>query len=155
MATGRKVVIAVDGSACSDHAVEFFLKEMAHPDDFIYVAHLIEGQEFTAHFDGGLVTPHVAQSMHQRLVEAEARADQLGQRHLARLKEAGLLRNLKVQIGTNAGEYIVNLAERKSAGLVVLGSRGTNRQRRTVLGGVAKYVLHHSHLPVLIVPKSH
>lgn len=155
MAVARKVVLAVDGSACSDRAVEFFLREMALPGDFVYVTHMVEGQEFTAHFDGALVTPAVTQAMHQHLVEAEARADQLGQRLCARLKDAGLLRNFKVQVGTgDAGAFVVQLAERKGAGLIVMGARGTNTQRRTLLGGTAKYVLHHSHLPVLIVPSA-
>ena len=52
------------------------------------------------------------------------------------------------------GEMIVELAESKMADIIVMGSRGLNGVRRTFLGSVSDYVIHHTHLPVLVVPPS-
>lgn len=50
------------------------------------------------------------------------------------------------------GEGIVTIAEQEKADLIVMGTRGLDRIRRTLLGSVSDYVLRHSHIPVLVVP---
>lgn len=41
-------------------------------------------------------------------------------------------------------------AEEAHAQLVIVGSRGHGKVRRTLLGSVSDYVLHHSHVPVIV-----
>ena len=48
------------------------------------------------------------------------------------------------------GEQIVKAADTHHADFVIIGSRGHGVLRRTILGSVSGYVLHHSHVPVLI-----
>lgn len=50
------------------------------------------------------------------------------------------------------GEGIVKCAEKEKADLIVMGTRGLSSLRRTVLGSVSDYVLHHSQKPVAVVP---
>lgn len=50
------------------------------------------------------------------------------------------------------GEGICSCAEKEKADLIVMGTRGLSSLRRTVLGSVSDYVLHHSHIPVAVVP---
>ena len=50
------------------------------------------------------------------------------------------------------GEGIVSCAEKEHADIIVIGTRGLSSLRRTVLGSVSDYVLHHSHKPVAVVP---
>ena len=57
------------------------------------------------------------------------------------------------KIGTmsgKAGELIVEMAKTEKAGLVVIGTRGLSRLKRTLAGSVSDYVLHHAHCPVVI-----
>jgi nucleotide-binding universal stress UspA family protein len=48
-------------------------------------------------------------------------------------------------------EEIVGLAGRLSAGLIVMGSRGRGRLRRTLMGSVSDSVVRHAHCPVMVV----
>ena len=50
------------------------------------------------------------------------------------------------------GEALCEMAKEHNADLVILGSRGLNKIRRTFLGSVSDYVLHHCNKPVLVVP---
>jgi len=50
------------------------------------------------------------------------------------------------------GEAICAAAQKESANMIVMGSRGQNALRRTFVGSVSDYVLHHSHIPVTVVP---
>ncbi|WAR25401.1 Y1101-like protein [Mya arenaria] len=48
------------------------------------------------------------------------------------------------------GEVIVSVADEEHALFVICGSRGKGTFRRTFLGSISDYVLHHSHIPVFI-----
>lgn len=45
---------------------------------------------------------------------------------------------------------ILAKTEEVQAAMIVMGSRGLGTIRRTILGSVSEYVLHHSHVPVMI-----
>merc|ERR1711931_426429 len=62
----------------------------------------------------------------------------------------------KVLVGSGKpGEAIVAQAIEHHANLIVMGSRGRNAMRRTFTGSVSDYVIHHSSVPVLVVPPEH
>ena len=48
------------------------------------------------------------------------------------------------------GHVIVNKANEEHAQMVVMGTRGMGAVRRTLMGSVSDYVVHHAHCPVLI-----
>ncbi len=50
------------------------------------------------------------------------------------------------------GQGIIAASEAQGAKLVVIGTRGLDRLRRTLLGSVSDYVVRHSKVPVLICP---
>ena len=50
------------------------------------------------------------------------------------------------------GPGIVKLAEKHKVDLVVMGTRGLGLVKRTVLGSVSTYVVHHVKIPILVCP---
>lgn len=50
------------------------------------------------------------------------------------------------------GELICDLAKNQHADQIVMGSRGMGTVRRTLVGSVSDFCLHHSPVPVSIVP---
>ena len=54
----------------------------------------------------------------------------------------------------NAGEGIILYAKQHSAHTIVMGTRGLDTIRRTFLGSTSDYVIHHSSIPVIVVPKA-
>jgi nucleotide-binding universal stress UspA family protein len=53
------------------------------------------------------------------------------------------------------GELIVDLAEKEHCTMIIIGSRGLGMLRRTIMGSVSDYVLHHAHCPVVICTHQH
>nr|XP_022295900.1 uncharacterized protein LOC111105802 isoform X2 [Crassostrea virginica] len=48
------------------------------------------------------------------------------------------------------GEGIINVAKELNACMIVTGSRGHGKIRRTLLGSVSDYLIHHADIPVLV-----
>lgn len=55
----------------------------------------------------------------------------------------------------NSGEAIIAAAKEEKADLIVVGTRGMGKVRRTFIGSVSDYVLRHSDAPVLICHVRH
>lgn len=50
------------------------------------------------------------------------------------------------------GHVIVSSADNLNASMIVMGTRGMGLLRRTILGSVSDYVIHHTKVPVTVVP---
>lgn len=53
--------------------------------------------------------------------------------------------------GRHRADQIVEVAEEKEVGLIIMGSRGLGGVRRALMGSVSDLVVRHAHCPVLIV----
>ena len=60
-----------------------------------------------------------------------------------------------VKFGQHPGESIVDAALQEHVSMVVMGTRGLGTIRRTILGSVSDYVLHHAHCPVAVCQHQH
>ena len=49
------------------------------------------------------------------------------------------------------GEAILKIAKGENASFVIMGSRGQSKLRRTLMGSVSDYVMHHANCPVIVV----
>jgi len=144
---GTAIVIALDASDECEHAVKWYLGKIYKPGDRIVFVHIIELPDFNlnqarnTHMSPGVLA--------QMWKEEEQKTKALEEKMKSLLKEKGLKGTLRTATG-KPGETIVSIAEQENAQMVVVGTRGTGKVRRTILGSVSDYLVHHAHCPVVV-----
>lgn len=135
------VVLGIDGSAMSDHAIAFAFEEAAARDLPLVAVRCWEAD----HFDGRLghrddpPTPEAAPE--QELWLAESLAG-----YAEKYPDVTVIR--KVVKGRPAWALTT---QSLGAQLIVVGSRGHGGRTGLVLGSVSQSLLHHAHCPVAVV----
>ena len=54
---------------------------------------------------------------------------------------------------SHPGQFVVESANKEKVGMIVMGTRGLGTVRRTIMGSVSDYVVHHAHCPVVVCRK--
>ncbi|KAK4475704.1 hypothetical protein MN116_000969 [Schistosoma mekongi] len=149
----RRVLLPIDGSEHSKRAVNWYLTEFCKPDDYTYFLHVVE-----PHYSKSIVT-----GSHDHAKELTSNLDKniktyaqlgklLGDKLHDDLEKSHIQVEYIMQIGNKPGELIVNEIKERSVDVVLIGNRGLGALRRTFLGSVSEYVLHHCNVPFIIVP---
>ena len=60
---------------------------------------------------------------------------------------------VRIEKNTKPSHGIVEIATQEKAKFIVTGCRGMGLIRRTILGSVSDFILHHAHCPVFIYKK--
>ena len=58
--------------------------------------------------------------------------------------------HIRNESGMKPGHALCQVAEQESVNMIVIGSRGEGKLRRTLMGSVSDYIVHHAHCPVLV-----
>ena len=137
----NSILIAVDGSTGSDHAVDEGLRLAADT-----------GAAVTFVFVRQAPMPILGNPYYQRSLatELERAEDALG-RALSAAEERGIPAVADMFEG-QAAQVIVDLARHRDVDLIVVGSRGLGSVAGRLLGSVSHAVVHDADRPVLIVP---
>lgn len=145
MSTSRTVVIAIDDSNHSGYAFDFYVDNVYKQGDRIVLVHVPEyGSLITT--PSLLTDPNIVYDL---LKESEMKTQELVQKYSAKMKERQLSGHVKQQCG-KPGEAIIEATKEEGAAMLILGSRGMGLVRRTFLGSVSDYCIHHSHIPVIV-----
>ncbi|KAM7430277.1 hypothetical protein ABFA07_018982 [Porites harrisoni] len=143
----RTIAIAVDPSEYSEKAFDWFMSNIYHEGDKLVIIH--------SHELHPPVMPHMilTDEWTREVAKHEKTINELERRYEEKCKALKLSAKIIVTDGP-PGEIICKQAKEQGASFIVVGSRGTGTIRRTILGSVSDYVLHHAHMPVVVVPKS-
>ncbi|CAH1794346.1 unnamed protein product [Owenia fusiformis] len=148
---GRTIAIAVDPSEHSKLAVNFYLTKLRVEGDKLIVIHCQEMfniDQARLHYASGA-------AFAEMLREEEARVQACASENATLLKDAGV-EVLKTRTDWGKpGEVICRVAKEESCDIVVIGTRGQGKLRRTILGSVSDYVVHHSECPVVVCKHPH
>src|SRR5688572_9931392 len=140
-----KILLAVDGSENSMHAVELAMRHASWYREAPTV------ELVTVHLPVPMLpnmSVVVGRPELQRYYEEEGRVN-LG-RAAARLREAGIAFNQRVLVGPIA-ESIAQHARESACDLILIGTRGLTATAGALLGSTATKLLHVAQTPVLLV----
>ncbi|KAL4235742.1 hypothetical protein ACF0H5_004134 [Mactra antiquata] len=149
----RTILIAMDGSKHAIQAFEWYAEHMHRDTDNVLMAHCAEMSLHlpSSAYLGSPATVHALLQKHEdHIKEIFKTIDDVAKKYKIEHK--------LVHIDSShhkPGEAIVNAADQQNVDFIILGSRGHNKLRRTIMGSVSDYILHHSHVPVLICKHAH
>ncbi|XP_052679501.1 universal stress protein YxiE-like isoform X1 [Crassostrea angulata] len=145
---GRRIAIGIDESDFAEQAFNYYADNMKKDDDYVILIHTPERYNV---MDANLGTPVKRATVLQEILEeVRVKVRKLEEKYKKKMEEKGLKAGKFVTRRGDPGEAIVHVAEKESCDLIITGSRGMGMIRRTILGSVSDYVLHHAHCPVLI-----
>lgn len=146
--TGKITLVAMDGSEHSFYAFHWYMQRIHQPDHSLIILHCPEIKSIMK----VPLRSTDANYVKDVLREHDQEITSLVERIKDSLKIEKVNARLIKQAG-DPGHMIVKVANEKKANLIVTGTRGLSSVRRTLIGSVSDYVLHHAHCPVLICKK--
>ncbi|XP_062572938.1 universal stress protein YxiE-like [Saccostrea cucullata] len=143
----KKILIAVDGSKESIFALKEYMEKIHNEDKYAVVIHcahysISNPEELSITRDDAQTIKDILQKDEQRMLALTE--------DLKRLLKENNIPGEVVRLEGKPESAIISKAEELDASLIVMGSRGLGTIRRTILGSVSEYVLHHSHIPVMV-----
>ncbi|BHF58511.1 hypothetical protein SprV_0100146300 [Sparganum proliferum] len=152
----RLILMPVDDSVNCEFAWEWYVNYEMQAGDSIIFMHVLEPKITASAERRGSLTLDVPINFDKDVAEAmdtcAAAAKTIAEGFTDRAKSAGLPNKVLLETGNSTGAAIVKAAHEHAVQLVILGSRGVGSVRRTFLGSVSDYVVHHIGVPVVVVP---
>ena len=144
-----KILLAVDGSVCSDAAVEAFTRRPWPPQSEVKVITAVEipaplGMEPWA------MSPDYFENLEGAVRQAAQAALDSALLKLKTITDKTLKISSEIIQGSPA-QVIVDEAEHWGADLIIVGSRGLCMWNRLLLGSVSNAVVHHAKCSVEVV----
>lgn len=152
------IIIAIDDSKFAENAFKCYVDNLHKPDNRVILLHVVENLIHVKDMSPGRII--------ELQKEAEQKAATLKEKFTAMAASLGLRQgdileirkgdNLQVQAevrlekAEKPSHGIIEIADKEKARFIVTGSRGMGVIRRTILGSVSDFILHHAHCPVFV-----
>merc|ERR1711890_83516 len=146
----RTVLIPVDGSPNSQRAFDYYLNDVRRDDDKLLLAHIQNAPQLSAvsvHSPLSIPTEEWTNAIQDEI----KKSGKIIEHYEISCEQKKIAKQSVVGSG-KPGEAIIELSKAHNVSLIIMGSRGLNAVRRTFVGSVSDYVIHHCHIPVLVVP---
>ncbi|XP_056000477.1 universal stress protein in QAH/OAS sulfhydrylase 3'region-like [Ostrea edulis] len=140
----RRVVLAMDGSEYADYAFNWYMENFKADGDYLTIVHSFEAKS-VAHAALGSDVKALGNVLEEEVKVNKVITDKLQ----AKLTSSGMTGEVKSVVG-KPGEAVVHEAHAQGADVVICGTRGHGKLRRTFMGSVSDYIVHHSHVPVVV-----
>ncbi|XP_076469356.1 putative universal stress protein SERP1273 [Babylonia areolata] len=143
-AAERKVLLAVDGSENAEYAFEWYVSNMHRPENKLILVHCPETLANVT-----VMSPSKVQDM---MNESEIKIKSIETKFETKMNKNGMKGHfVRLDSQDKPGSAICQCAEDQGVTYIVTGTRGLGKLRRTIMGSVSDYVIHHAHVPVLVV----
>lgn len=142
----RKIVIAIDASDQAEYAFNWYLKTIHKDNNHLILIHVPE----VIDNDRNRMVYPTAGAWEEARKKDQEKVKELEEKYNTKILEKGLSGQIHTEGGSKPGEIICRVAEEEKATLVVMGTRGLGKMRRTIMGSVSDYVVHHASCPVIV-----
>ena len=144
-----RILLAVDGSACSDAAVEEVARRPWPGKSEIKLINVTEPPILMG-MEPWVASPQYFDTLEKAVRDVASRVLEKAREKLKTSKDRSLEVSSEVIQGSPA-QTIVEEAEQWGADLIVMGSRGLGAWGRLLLGSVSNSVVHHAKCSVEII----
>lgn len=146
MAKDRVIVIAIDSSEQAHHAFTWYLETIHKTENKIVLVHVPE------HLDHERNRMHhlTSSAWEEAVKKEQAKVKELEEKYNSLILENGLSGTIRTEGSAKPGEVIAKVADEEKATMIVMGTRGLGKVRRTIMGSVSDFVVHHAHCPVIV-----
>lgn len=142
----RLILIAIDGSDQSDQAFKFYIDHLHQPGNTLLLVHAAEPPMINSS-----QAVMLSQPVWDQLLETEKqKVKALEESYAEKMRAHNLTGKIKAIFSGKPGEIIVDVAAEEKVSMIVMGTRGLGTIRRTIMGSVSDYVVHHAHCPVVV-----
>ncbi|CAH1780791.1 unnamed protein product [Owenia fusiformis] len=150
--TNKKVLIAVDASEQAEFAFNWYFEHIHGENNEVVLVHCPETPSLPA-----LSLTHPMNVPYEEwqgaMVKQHEAVNKIESHYQAQCIHMKVKHSVKIMPHQGSpGAAIIKMAEDEEVGMIVMGSRGHGKIRRTILGSVSDYVLHHAHVPVIVCP---
>lgn len=142
-----KIVIALDTSEHSEHALEFVTRMRWPAGSRVIVVSALQSvaTALVAGVEAGLASGDLLQVQQKQLEGLVSQAE-------STLRESGFPTEGRVLLG-DPREVLIDLARNERADLIVVGSRGRTGVAKLMLGSVSSHIVTHAPCSVLVVKR--
>ncbi len=145
-----KILLAIDGSKCSESAVEALIKQYKPQDTEVLILHAVETLKLIPTSYSYGVGPVFVQDYSAIMQQWRDEGRSLADRTAKRLQTAGFTTETQVE-EADARELILEGAKKWRPDIILLGSHGKRGLDRFLLGSVSEAVARHAPCSVEIV----
>ncbi|HYL93076.1 MAG TPA: universal stress protein [Alphaproteobacteria bacterium] len=145
-----KILLAIDGSKCSEAAVDALLSQYRAEGADVLILNVVESVKLMPATYGFGMGPVFADQYATIAQQWRSEGEALVSRMAQRLQTAGFKTSTSVQEG-DARDLILECAEKWSPDLILLGSHGWKGLDRWLLGSVSEAIARHAKCSVEIV----
>nr|NP_001140048.1 YXIE protein [Salmo salar]ACM09404.1 yxiE precursor [Salmo salar] len=150
----RRIVIPMDGSGCGNRALEIYMSIFHQPNDYVVLVHIHQPPTLSGLSLAAAPTLYMSHEYRKSVEDSVVKCQKYGQQ----LKQQAINLGLKFKIvlatvqGRGCGDTILSIAKEYDPSLIIIGSRGLGTFSRFMLGSTSDFLVHHSELPVCVVP---
>ena len=150
----KKIMIATDGSACSELAADKGIAFARLSGGTVYAVHVLSKAYLSA-MDGSAYSAVGTNPYWESIKEAFQKH---GQQALDYVKDLGKVKGVNVEsvmLEGNPADELIIYAEENKMDIVIMGTLGKSGIDRFILGSVTENLLRHSKVPVMVVKEKY
>jgi len=146
-------LVCIDGSEQSEYAFNWYLQNYHKADDTVIFVHIQIQPPIP--FTIGWAEDAVMDIYYESLQANKEETERLHQKYQKICEEKSFqFKFIILGPHHSPGHLICEAAEKENATSIIMGQRGLGTISRMLLGSTSDYVLHHSSIPVMVVPKA-